>query len=96
LKIIYQQTKKWLKVNPIGQNITELRGLVDKYSLNTICTSGSCPNMVSVGRKHTMIFRKYTRSCGFCGVKQVALKQWTGMTRKSSTLDKIMNIIMLL
>jgi lipoate synthase len=28
-----------------------------------------------------------TRSCGFCGVKQVALKQWTG-TRKSSTLDK--------
>jgi lipoic acid synthetase len=24
---------------------TELRSLVDKYSLNTICASGSCPNM---------------------------------------------------
>jgi len=37
---------KWLKVKlPIGQKYTELRGLVDKYSLNTICTSGSCPNM---------------------------------------------------
>ena len=33
---------KWLKVKlPIGQKYTELRGLVDKYSLNTICTSGS-------------------------------------------------------
>ena len=37
---------KWLRVKlPIGQKYTELRGLVDKYSLNTICTSGSCPNM---------------------------------------------------
>jgi lipoic acid synthetase len=45
--------------------------------------------MVSVGEKATMIFgNTCTRSCGFCGVKQVALKQWTGMTRKSSTLDK--------
>lgn len=37
-----QTTKpKWLKVKlPIGQKYTELRGLVDKYSLNTICTSG--------------------------------------------------------
>ena len=37
---------KWLRVKlPTGQKYTELRGLVDKYKLNTICTSGSCPNM---------------------------------------------------
>jgi lipoic acid synthetase len=37
---------KWLKVKlPIGKKYTELRSLVDKYSLNTICASGSCPNM---------------------------------------------------
>ena len=37
---------KWLRVKlPIGQKYTELRSLVDKYKLNTICTSGSCPNM---------------------------------------------------
>lgn len=37
---------KWLRVKlPTGKNYTELRGLVDKYKLNTICTSGSCPNM---------------------------------------------------
>jgi lipoic acid synthetase len=43
---------KWLKVKlPIGQKYTELRGLVDKYSLNTICTSGSCRIWVNVGAK---------------------------------------------
>ena len=37
---------KWLRVKlPVGKKYTELRGLVDKYKLNTICTSGSCPNM---------------------------------------------------
>jgi lipoic acid synthetase len=28
---------------PDGTKYTELRSLVDKYSLNTICASGSCP-----------------------------------------------------
>ena len=37
---------KWLRVKlPTGKKYTDLRGLVDKYNLNTICTSGSCPNM---------------------------------------------------
>ena len=37
---------KWLRVKlPVGKKYTELRGLVDKYKLNTICASGSCPNM---------------------------------------------------
>ena len=37
---------KWLRVKlPTGKKYTQLRGLVDKYDLHTICTSGSCPNM---------------------------------------------------
>jgi len=37
---------KWLRVKlPTGKKYTALRGLVDKYNLHTICTSGSCPNM---------------------------------------------------
>ena len=41
-----QAKPKWLRVKlPTGKKYTELRGLVDKYKLNTICTSGSCPNM---------------------------------------------------
>lgn len=40
------QKPKWLRVKlPTGKKYTELRGLVDKYNLHTICTSGSCPNM---------------------------------------------------
>jgi lipoic acid synthetase len=65
---------KWLKVKlPIGQKYTELRGLVDKYQLNTICTSGSCPNMGECWGEGTATFMILdnicTRSCGFCGVK---------------------------
>ena len=65
---------KWLKVKlPIGQKYTELRGLVEKYNLNTICTSGSCPNMGECWGEGTATFMILgnicTRSCGFCGVK---------------------------
>ena len=65
---------KWLKVKlPIGQKYSELRGLVDKYKLNTICASGSCPNMGECWGEGTATFMILgnicTRSCGFCGVK---------------------------
>ena len=37
---------KWLKVKlPNGEKYKELRNLVDKYELHTICSSGGCPNM---------------------------------------------------
>ena len=33
---------KWIRVKlPTGKKYTELRSLVDKYKLNTICSSGS-------------------------------------------------------
>ena len=65
---------KWLRVKlPLGKKYTELRGLVDKYNLHTICTSGSCPNMGECWTEGTATFMILgnicTRSCGFCGVK---------------------------
>jgi len=65
---------KWLRVKlPVGKKYTELRGLVDKYDLHTICTSGSCPNMGECWGEGTATFmilgNVCTRSCGFCGVK---------------------------
>ena len=65
---------KWLRVKlPIGQKYTQLRSLVDKYDLHTICTSGSCPNMGECWGEGTATFMILgnicTRSCGFCGVK---------------------------
>jgi lipoic acid synthetase len=65
---------EWLRVKlPVGKNYTQLRGLVDKYKLNTICASGSCPNMGECWGEGTATFMILgnicTRSCGFCGVK---------------------------
>jgi len=65
---------EWIRVKlPTGKKYTELRGLVDKYKLHTICTSGSCPNMAECWGEGTATFMILgnicTRSCGFCGVK---------------------------
>lgn len=65
---------KWLRVKlPTGKKYNELRRLVDKYNLHTICTSGSCPNMGECWTEGTATFMILgnicTRSCGFCGVK---------------------------
>ena len=74
--VLPKRVKKpdWLRVKlPVGKKYTELRGLVDKYKLNTICTSGSCPNMGECWGEGTATFMILgnicTRSCGFCGVK---------------------------
>ncbi len=71
---VRQPKPKWLRVKlPTGKKYTELRGLVDKYDLHTICTSGSCPNMGECWSEGTATFMILgnicTRSCGFCGVK---------------------------
>jgi len=63
---------KWLRVKlPTGKKYTQLRGLVEKYDLHTICTSGSCPNMGECWGEGTATFmilgNVCTRSCGFCG-----------------------------
>ena len=69
-----QAKPKWIRVKlPTGKKYTELRNVVDKYSLHTICTSGSCPNMGECWGEGTATFMILgnicTRSCGFCGVK---------------------------
>jgi lipoic acid synthetase len=68
------QKPAWLRVKlPVGKKYTELRNIVEKYKLNTICTSGSCPNMGECWTEGTATFmilgNTCTRSCGFCGVK---------------------------
>ena len=72
--IIPLKKPEWLRVKlPVGKKYTKLRGIVDKYNLNTICTSGSCPNMGECWGEGTATFMILgnicTRSCGFCGVK---------------------------
>ena len=73
-EIKHQKKPDWIRVKlPTGKKYTELRGLVDQYKLNTICTSGSCPNMGECWAEGTATFMILgnicTRSCGFCGVQ---------------------------
>lgn len=64
---------KWLRVKlPVGKEYLKLRGLVDKYKLNTICESGNCPNMGECWGNGTATFmilgNVCTRGCSFCAV----------------------------
>jgi lipoic acid synthetase len=95
-----KQKKKpdWIRVKlPTGKKYTELRGLVDKYKLNTICTSGSCPNMGECWAEGTATFMILgnicTRSCGFCGVQtgRPSTVDWAEPEKVANSI-KIMNI----
>ncbi len=64
----------WLRVKlPIGESYRNVRSLVDKYKLHTICQSGNCPNMGECWGAGTATFmilgNTCTRSCSFCAVK---------------------------
>jgi len=72
--ITHKKKPDWIRVKlPTGKKYTELRGLVENYKLNTICTSGSCPNMGECWAEGTATFmilgNVCTRSCAFCGVQ---------------------------
>jgi lipoyl synthase len=63
----------WLRVKlPVGKEYAQVRSLVDKYKLHTICESGNCPNMGECWGAGTATFMILgnicTRSCSFCAV----------------------------
>lgn len=91
-----QPKPKWLRVKlPTGSKYRELRGLVDKYQLNTICQSGSCPNMGECWSEGTATFmilgNVCTRSCGFCGVKtgRPSPVDWTEPEKVANSIKKM-------
>ena len=72
--VLHKKKPEWIRVKlPTGKKYTELRGLVENYKLNTICTSGSCPNIGECWAEGTATFMILgnicTRSCAFCGVQ---------------------------
>lgn len=97
-EIKHQKKPDWIRVKlPTGKKYTELRELVDKYKLNTICTSGSCPNMGECWAEGTATFMILgnicTRSCGFCGVQtgRPSTVDWAEPEKVANSI-KIMNI----
>jgi lipoic acid synthetase len=97
-EIKHAKKPEWIRVKlPTGKKYTELRSLVDKYKLNTICTSGSCPNMGECWAEGTATFMILgnicTRSCSFCGVQtgRPGAVDWTEPEKVANSI-KLMKI----
>ena len=89
---------KWLRVKlPSGKRFTQLRKIVDKHKLHTICESGNCPNMGECWGAGTATFmilgNVCTRSCGFCAVAtgRPSLIDWSEPERVAQSV-KLMDI----
>jgi lipoic acid synthetase len=64
----------WIKVKlPAGENYQDVRNLMRKNKLNTVCEEARCPNIAECWNHRTATFMilgdTCTRSCGFCNVK---------------------------
>ena len=69
----FQKKPDWLRVKlPTGKEYAQVREIVSKHKLHTICESGNCPNMGECWGAGTATFMILgnicTRSCGFCNV----------------------------
>lgn len=68
---------KWLRAPaPVGENYRELKELVTRLQLHTVCESAACPNVGECWNRRTATFmilgNVCTRRCGFCAVQKGA------------------------
>ena len=68
---------KWLRAPaPVGDNYRELKDLVTRLGLHTVCESAACPNVGECWNRRTATFmilgNVCTRRCGFCAVQKGA------------------------
>jgi lipoyl synthase len=66
----------WMKVPlPHGYNYSRVKRIIETQNLNTICSSGNCPNKGECWSAGTATFMilgdKCTRNCRFCYVKSL-------------------------
>jgi lipoic acid synthetase len=72
-----QQRPDWLRAPaPVGENYRELKSLIEKLNLHTVCESAACPNVGECWNQRTATFmilgNVCTRRCGFCAVQKGA------------------------
>ncbi len=65
---------EWLKIKiPAGKEYVQVKDIVNRHKLHTICTSGLCPNIADCWGRGTATFMILgdicTRSCKFCATK---------------------------
>jgi len=71
------QRPDWLRAPaPAGANYRELKSLIDRLQLHTVCESAACPNVGECWNRRTATFmilgNVCTRRCGFCAVQKGA------------------------
>ena len=69
----HKRLPEWLKAPlPKNKKFFELKSLVQKYNLNTVCESASCPNIGECWDAGTLTFmilgNSCSRACKFCDV----------------------------
>ena len=68
---------KWLRAPaPVGENYRDLKSLITRLRLHTVCESAACPNVGECWNHRTATFMMLgnvcTRRCGFCAVEKGA------------------------
>jgi lipoic acid synthetase len=68
---------EWLRAPaPVGENYRDLKSLIERLKLHTVCESAACPNVGECWNHRTATFmilgNVCTRRCGFCAVQKGA------------------------
>ncbi len=91
-----QRLPRWMKAQmPKGKTYSQVFNLIHEHKLNTICTSGNCPNKGECWNAGTASFMilgdKCTRNCRFCSVlNQIPEKvDWGEPLRLAKTIQTL-------
>ena len=96
LKTEKERLPRWMKSElPKGESYSKVKRLIADHHLNTICTSGNCPNKVECWNAGTASFMilgdKCTRNCRFCYVRNEVPDpvDWTEPLRLAKTIQTL-------
>lgn len=69
-----QRKPDWLRISlSRAKGLTEVKNMLRKHSLNTVCEAAACPNMMECFNRKTATFlilgKVCTRNCRFCNVE---------------------------
>lgn len=96
MKTVLQRKPEWLKISlPQGKQYLDIKQIVERKKLHTICVSGKCPNMSECWGRGTATFMILgeicTRSCKFCATRtgKPLPPDWDEPERLAETIEKM-------
>lgn len=91
-----ERLPRWMKSPlPSGENYSKVKRLIGEHRLNTICTSGNCPNKGECWNAGTASFMimgdRCTRNCRFCYVRNLIPEplDWDEPQRLAETIHTL-------